>query len=280
MPRRSFQKGELLLVLLKILVERPMSEREIVSEAVRLLDRDYRVSTAAVLLGLGALEGETLVEAEANRGSAVYRITEDGLDALGPRASAPVLAQAERAARSQSPSESPAAHRLEQTTVVFTDLVGSTALLDRRGADVAHELRRRHFALLRGLLHQHEGREVKSLGDGLMVVFASARDAATCALAMQLAVAGGEDRLQLRIGIASGETVNEDGDYFGRPVIVARRLCDAAPGEGILVAEPTHDLVAGAIPHEVESLGPLSLKGLSEPVTASAMRPQAAQRDG
>jgi class 3 adenylate cyclase len=161
---------------------------------------------------------------------------------------------------------------LEQVTIMFTDMVGSTAMLDRLGDDAAHELRRRHFALLRRATRDHGGREVKRLGDGLMLAFGSARAAVECAIAMQRAVAEDEDPLQLRIGIATGETLREDDDYFGRPVVDARRLCDAARGGDVLVSEPMRELVAVRGAHGFESLGPLALKGLSEPVAASAVR--------
>jgi class 3 adenylate cyclase len=163
---------------------------------------------------------------------------------------------------------------LEHVAILFTDVVGSTELLDRLGDVAAHHLRRRHFALLRRVIGDHGGREVKSLGDGLMVAFAATADAVACALAMQRAVAAGEHPLELRIGIAAGETVREDGDYFGRPVIVARRLCDAAHGGEVLVSEPTPELTADRLAHEVRPLGRLSLKGLREPVTAAALRPR------
>jgi class 3 adenylate cyclase len=153
-------------------------------------------------------------------------------------------------------------------------VVGSTELLDRLGDDAAHRLRRRHFALLRQALRDHGGREVKSLGDGLMVVFPDLGVAVACALAMQRACGDPDDGAALRIGIAAGETLSEEGDYFGRPVIVARRLCDAAGGGEVLVSEPDRRL-PGAAGHRLEPLGPLVLKGLREPVPAGALRPQA-----
>src|SRR5262245_744548 len=61
----------------------------------------------------------------------------------------------------------------EAITVMFTDLVGSTAMLSRVGEERAETLRREHFSLLRGALGTCGGREVKTLGDGLMVVFGS-----------------------------------------------------------------------------------------------------------
>lgn len=74
-------------------------------------------------------------------------------------------------------------------TILFTDLVGSTELLDRLGDDAGRGVLRAHFALLRDTVQQAGGREVKSLGDGLMVSFASPVQAAGCAVAMQRAIA-------------------------------------------------------------------------------------------
>jgi adenylate cyclase len=72
--------------------------------------------------------------------------------------------------------------------VLMTDLVGSTAMADRVGPEAAEELRTEHFGLLRGTLERTAGREVKNLGDGLMVVFSSASQALSCAAQMQQAV--------------------------------------------------------------------------------------------
>ena len=113
-------------------------------------------------------------------------------------------------------------------TVLFTDLVGSTSLLSALGDDAADELRRAHFSVLREAIASHRGREIKNLGDGLMVSFSSAREAVACGAAMQAAVSSRPDRLELRVGIDAGEPINENGDLFGTPVVVARRLCDAA----------------------------------------------------
>jgi class 3 adenylate cyclase len=165
-------------------------------------------------------------------------------------------------------------HELEHVAILFTDVVGSTELLERLGDEAAHQLRRRHFALLRRVIDDHGGREVKSLGDGLMVAFAGAREAVACALAMQRGVTTSGQPLELRIGIAAGEAVREDGDYFGRPVIVARRLCDAARGGEVFVSEPTPELPTDRRADEVQPLGRLWLKGLRDPVVAAVLRPR------
>lgn len=79
-------------------------------------------------------------------------------------------------------------------TVLFTDMVGSTDLLARRGDERFDLVRRAHIGVLRDALSAHGGAEVKPTGDGLMAVFDSASDAASAAVAMQ----GGIERLNQR----------------------------------------------------------------------------------
>nr|MBA3302939.1 adenylate/guanylate cyclase domain-containing protein [Acidimicrobiia bacterium] len=113
-------------------------------------------------------------------------------------------------------------------TVLFTDMVGSTALASSLTPDAADELRRRHFATLRQAVAEAGGTEVKNLGDGLMVVFASASAGLSCAVAMQQGVErdnrGHEHSVGLRVGLSGGEVTREDDDFFGDPVIEAARL--------------------------------------------------------
>jgi len=151
---------------------------------------------------------------------------------------------------------------------MFTDLEGSTRLIDRFGDAGAHALLRRHFALLRAAVAEHHGHEVKSLGDGLMVVFAVVPEAVACAAAMQAAVAREGEGVGLRIGIHVGEPVRDEDDYFGTPVIIARRLCDAAASGQTVVSEPVSRQVAE---RRFESLGGIALKGLREKVMASVL---------
>ena len=159
-------------------------------------------------------------------------------------------------------------------TLLFTDLVGSTRLLDRLGDEAAGRLRRNHFAQLRQEIAAAGGEEVKSLGDGLMVAFRSAHAALVCAVAMQRAVAAGNRSghpLQIRVGLHCGEPHREEQDFFGTAVVVARRLCDTARGGEILASEVVA-LLAGSEPEfHLRPVGPLSLKGLTEPVPAVAI---------
>jgi class 3 adenylate cyclase len=161
-------------------------------------------------------------------------------------------------------------------TLLFTDLVGSTELMNRLGEEVSERLRRDYFAILRGSAREHGGHEVKSLGDGLMLAFASTLSAVSCAVDMQRRAAEhvherGEEALGLRIGLNSGEVISAEDDYFGAPVVVAKRLCDrAVPGQ-ILASEVVFSLVGGRGGHEFVSLGKMQLKGFPEPLSAFAI---------
>jgi class 3 adenylate cyclase len=158
-------------------------------------------------------------------------------------------------------------------TLLFTDLVGSTELMDRLGDDTLERVRRKHFAILRAAASEHGGREVKSLGDGLMLAFASVLGAVACAVQMQRQIAaqrgeGSDEAMGLRIGLNAGEVIAAEDDYFGAPVVVARRLCDRADGSQILASEVVRSLVGTRAEHRFRAVGAMKLKGLSEPVTA------------
>jgi class 3 adenylate cyclase/DNA-binding CsgD family transcriptional regulator len=161
----------------------------------------------------------------------------------------------------------------ETVTVLFSDVVGSTALLERLGPEKADRLRREHFLALRAAVSAHDGREIKNVGDGLMVVFGSAAAAVDCAVDMQRRASrvGTDDDVEppaLRVGIAAGDADIEDGDFFGRPVVEASRLCAAARGGQILVSELIRLLVGGRGGHELVPEGELALKGFDHPVLA------------
>jgi class 3 adenylate cyclase/tetratricopeptide (TPR) repeat protein len=163
----------------------------------------------------------------------------------------------------------------ETVTVLFTDLVASTELMSRLGEAAADELRREHFGLLRGAVAEHGGREVKNLGDGLMVVFDAVTGGLACAVAMQQAIAGrapDAEPLSIRVGVALGDAEFDDGDYFGLPVVEASRLCARADGGEILTTEFVRLLARSRSDVELVSVGALDLKGLDEPVETFRVR--------
>jgi DNA-binding NarL/FixJ family response regulator/class 3 adenylate cyclase len=154
-------------------------------------------------------------------------------------------------------------------TILFTDLVGSTALFERRGDEAADAVRREHFATLRRAVAEHRGREIKSTGDGLMVAFISAVAALRCAIDMQRATAGAHAGLALRVGLDAGEPLPEGDDLYGTPVIVASRLCQLADGGEILASEVVCRIAGPRLAERLQPAGTLRLRGIADRVPAS-----------
>ncbi|MGH3371053.1 MAG: ATP-binding protein, partial [Nocardioidaceae bacterium] len=181
-----------------------------------------------------------------------------------------------------APSDQPlpvqaAAGSVGVVTFVFTDLVGSTELLERLGDDAADELRRTHFGLLREAVSETGGHEVKNLGDGLMVVFTSPMDALLGAIGIQRAVdehnrAQADRSIFVRIGVHAGEPLRDENDFFGTSVVVAKRLCDKAQGAQILVSELAAGLVGSRGGLRFRPVGLVALKGLAQPIAALELR--------
>ena len=172
----------------------------------------------------------------------------------------------------------------QTVTVVFTDLVDSTATAERLGPQAADDLRQTHFRLLRGAVRGSGGTEVKNLGDGLMITYSSPSRALAGAVGMQQAMErhnrSAAEPLYVRIGVSSGEAVEEDGDYFGDPVVEAARLCEAADGGQIIAADVVRALVGRHAAQTFVQVGPFQLKGIPEPVVAVEVLWEAATMAG
>jgi class 3 adenylate cyclase len=134
--------------------------------------------------------------------------------------------------------------------ILFTDLEGSTALVQRLGDDGAMRLPRIHDGIIRKALAGHTGLEVKHTGDGIMASFGSVQAALACAVAIQQDLADynashPEPPLRVRIGMSAGEPVTEGDDLFGAAVQLAARLCDHAKPSSIVVSSVVRDLAIG-----------------------------------
>jgi predicted ATPase/class 3 adenylate cyclase/DNA-binding CsgD family transcriptional regulator len=160
-------------------------------------------------------------------------------------------------------------HASEAVTVLFTDLEGSTDLRSRLGDDASQRLFDLHETIVRREINTHGGREVKALGDGFMVTFASVRQALTCAVSIQRRFdernrASPDDELRIRIGINSGEVLHHGDDVHGAAVHAAARIAAQAKGGQILVADVVRQL-AGNTPNLVlRDRGRVALKGFPE----------------
>jgi class 3 adenylate cyclase/tetratricopeptide (TPR) repeat protein len=159
------------------------------------------------------------------------------------------------------------------TTILFTDLIGSTELLQQVGDEQGQRIFQQHHKLLSDVVTTTSGQELQWLGDGLMAAFPSTADAVRSAVAMQRASAQPVlgHRLDIRVGLNVGEVLTQDrgGPYFGTPLVVARRLCDRAGARQILCSSTVAGLLNGRQAFRFRDLGPLALKGITAPVPAS-----------
>jgi class 3 adenylate cyclase/tetratricopeptide (TPR) repeat protein len=172
---------------------------------------------------------------------------------------------------------------VETVTILITDLVGSTQLESRVGPIVAEELRQEHFGLLRKVVDEAGGREVKNTGDGLMVAFDSAAAAVSCTVSVQQRFErrnrSEAEPLLIKAGLSSGDATTAEGDVFGMPVIEAARLCERCAAGQILAKDLVAHLAAGR-GHTFASLGALEFKGLSEPMSTVEVRWEPAPATG
>jgi class 3 adenylate cyclase len=151
---------------------------------------------------------------------------------------------------------------------LFSDVVDSSPIFERLGDLRAQQILSDHNAIIRDQIALHKGFEVKSMGDGFMIAFSSARRALLCAIAIQRAFAKYREQhrdhpIQVRIGLHVGETLSESADFFGKAVILAARIAAVAQGGEILVSSTMHELASSAGDLRFAESGAVKLKGLS-----------------
>jgi class 3 adenylate cyclase len=154
-------------------------------------------------------------------------------------------------------------------TVLFTDIVGSTAFRHTHGEKVAHGVVAAHDEIVRRQLDRHAGQEIKATGDSFMIAFDSARKAVECAVAIQTALAEFNRRhpahpLKVRIGLHTGEAIRAGNDLFGTSVDAAARIMARAEGEQILVSDILKSVLGAANDLEFKDHKRVRLKGFSE----------------
>jgi class 3 adenylate cyclase len=148
-------------------------------------------------------------------------------------------------------------------TIMFTDLEGSTALMESLGEERWLQLLEWHDFIVKEKTAVFGGTVVKGQGDGFMLAFPATGSAAACASAIQRTLSDGWSGVPVpaRIGLHSGNAKTEGGDFFGRTVVVAARVSSVAGGGEILLTQTAQEDLGGAFPLS----GPRSvaLKGLS-----------------
>jgi adenylate cyclase len=160
--------------------------------------------------------------------------------------------------------------------ILAADVVGYSALMQRAEEDTYAEFERLMRELITPNLSRHQGRLIKTTGDGALAEFASPLDGVRCAMEIQDHLATSSGPLKLRIGLNLGDViVGQDGDLYGDGINIAVRLEGLAEPGGVLISEKVYGEVDGKLDAGFEDRGDQQLKNISKPVRAYAVRMRA-----
>ena len=162
--------------------------------------------------------------------------------------------------------------------VLAADIAGYSRLMGRDEEHTLAQLKSFRKTLVDPAIATHRGRIVKTTGDGMLVEFASAVDAARCAVEIQRAMiqrnadVPPELRIEFRIGIHVGDIIIDDNDIFGDGVNIAARLEGIAEPGGVCVSDDAHRQIRGKIDVVFDDIGEQTLKNIAEPMRAWHIR--------
>jgi YVTN family beta-propeller protein len=160
-------------------------------------------------------------------------------------------------------------------TVMFTDVESSTDITTRLGDNVAAALLATTDRIVLDQVDAHGGRDVRSTGDGFLVIFDSPRAAVSCALAIQRELTEQEHPIRVRVGLNAGEVLEGDDELFGAAINLAARVMDRADGGQILATDTVRGLVGTMTAATFRDRGRVTLKGFSERQRLYEVRPAA-----
>jgi adenylate cyclase len=156
--------------------------------------------------------------------------------------------------------------------VLAADVAGYSRLMGADEVGTLEALKAIRREIVDPVIAEHKGRIVKTTGDGMLVEFASAVDAVTCAVAVQQRMAGRAGQIAFRIGINIGDIISDENDIFGDGVNVAARVeNECAPG-GVCLSGSAFEQVRGKTEFEFDDLGERSLKNIDRPVRLYAAK--------
>jgi adenylate cyclase len=157
--------------------------------------------------------------------------------------------------------------------ILAADVVGYSAMMQRAEEATYAEFERLKRDLIAPSLSRHDGRLIKTTGDGALAEFASPLAAVRCATEMQDHLAEGSGPFKLRIGLNLGDViVGQDGDLYGDGINIAVRLEGIADPGGILISEKVYSEVEAKLDAGFEDRGEQQLKNIAKPVRAFAVR--------
>ncbi len=154
--------------------------------------------------------------------------------------------------------------------ILFTDIVGYTALMGRDSAK-ALELIRISKEIQKPLVEKHNGKWIKEMGDGAMAQFSTALDAVNCSIDIQESARAKLDA-KLRIGIHLGDVTVEENDVHGDGVNVASRLESIADAGGIYISESIEKAIKGQTDVQAKYIGEVNLKNVAYGVRTYALQ--------
>jgi adenylate cyclase len=154
--------------------------------------------------------------------------------------------------------------------VMFTDMVGYTAMM-QEDEEHANSLRNRHRKVLEDLTLDHQGRILQYFGDGTLTIFGSAVEAVLCAMKVQIELQK-DPKVNLRIGIHSGDIVYDDNGIFGDCVNIASRIEASAVGGSILISRKVYDELSNHKEISAVSLGYHEFKNVKTPIEVYAIK--------
>lgn len=157
-------------------------------------------------------------------------------------------------------------------TFLFADLVGFAALTDAHGDDRAVEVVVAMQERIRPLLPEHGAEEVKAIGDALMLRCEDPDAAVRLGVRIVAELEADPAFPPVRVGMHTGPAVARGGDWYGRTVNVAARLCSVAGGGEVLVSEVTRDAAGEIRKVEFGERGLHWLRNITEPVRAFSAR--------
>jgi class 3 adenylate cyclase len=165
--------------------------------------------------------------------------------------------------------------------ILAADVAGYSRLMGADEEGTLNRLKAHRRELVDPEIRRHNGRIVKTTGDGMLVEFSSVVDAVRCAVEIQRAMVDcnaeipEEKRITFRIGANLGDVIVDGGDIYGDGVNIAARLEALAEPGGICISRTVRDHIGDRLPYTFEDIGEQSVKNIAQPVHAYALRSSA-----
>ena len=160
------------------------------------------------------------------------------------------------------------------TAILAADVAGYSRLMGADEEGTLAQLKASRKTIVDPKIAEHRGRIVKTTGDGILVEFASAVDAARCAVEVQRNMSEQNTdvpqarRIEFRVGIHVGDIIIDDNDIFGDGVNIAARLEGIAEPGGVCISDDAYRQIRGKVEIACDDLGPQTLKNIAEPMRA------------